>query len=30
MPDRKLRLGNAVIRSRAFGAGHAAIQSYPK
>ena len=27
---REVRLGNAVIRSRAFLVGHAAIQSYPK
>ena len=27
---REFRLGNAVIRSRAFGVAHAAMQSYPK
>ena len=27
---REFRLGNAVIRSRTLGVGHAAIQSFPK
>ena len=28
--DREFRLGNNAIRGKAFGVGHAAIQSYPK
>ena len=28
--DREFRLGNVVIQGKAFGVGHAAIQSYPE